>query len=121
MSFRGTTATFYRRSGAYDGYRVEGHTGYAHAGADIVCAAVSALAQTTLNGLENVLRAPVHSRVDERMALIEVELKPEATAQQRSQAQLLLVTLLEGLQAIGRGYPRNVRIIIEERRENTCS
>ena len=29
---------------------------------------------------------------------------------------LLLVTLLEGLQAIAAGYPRNVRIFFEERR-----
>ena len=43
-------------------------------------------------------------------------LKPEATGEQVKQAQLLLVTLLEGLQAIERSYPRNVRIFFEERR-----
>lgn len=59
-------------------------------------------------------------RID-RPALLEVEFKPDVTPSQLSQAQLLLVTLLEGLRAIERGYPRNVRIIIEERRENTCS
>lgn len=122
MSFRGTTVTFFRRSdGAYVGYRTEGHTGYARAGVDIVCAAVSALTQSTLNGLENVLCAPVRARISDRPALLEVEFKPDVTPSQLSQAQLLLVTLLEGLRAIERGYPRNVRIIIEERRENTCS
>lgn len=122
MSFHGTTVTFFRRSdGVYVGYRTEGHTGYARAGVDIVCAAVSALTQSTLNGLENVLCAPVCARISDRPALLEVEFKPDVTPSQLSQAQLLLVTLLEGLRAIERGYPRNVRIIIEERRENTCS
>lgn len=117
MSFRGTTVTFVRRSdGALIGYQVEGHTGYASAGADIVCAAVSALTQSTLNGLSNVLKAPVRSEIDDRRAFIEAELTPEASETQVTQAQLLLVTLLEGLQAIQRGYPRNVRIIFKERR-----
>ena len=117
MSFHGTTVTFFRRSdGALIGYQAEGHSGYAHAGADIVCAAVSALTQTTLNGLQNVLKAPVMFEQDDHRAFIEARLTPEATEEQLQQAQLLLVTLLEGLQAIQRGFPRNVRIIFKERR-----
>ena len=122
MSFRGTTVTFKKRSdGALIGSQTEGHTGYAHAGADIVCAAISALTQSTLNGLQNVLKAPVMFEIDDRRAFIEAELTPEASEEQIQQAQLLLVTLLEGLQAIQRGYPRNVRIIFKERRSSTCS
>lgn len=117
MSFHGSTVTFWKRSdGALIGYQVEGHTGYASAGADIVCAAISALTQSTLNGLQNVLKAPVMFDIDDRRAFIEAELTPEATEAQIEQAQLLLVTLQEGLQAIQRGYPRNVRIIFKERR-----
>ena len=117
MRFHGTTVTFVRRSdGALIGYRATGHTGYAEAGEDIVCAGVSALTQSTLNGLLNVLKAPVGHKVDERTASLEAELKPEATEEQVERAQLLLETLLQGLQAIERSYPRNVRIIYEERR-----
>ena len=117
MSFRGTTVTFKKRSdGALIGYQTEGHTGYAHAGADIVCAAISALTQSTLNGLQNVLKAPVMFEIDDQRAFIEAELTPQATEEQVEQAQLLLVTLLEGLRAIERSYPRNVRIFFEERR-----
>ena len=66
MRFHGTTVTFVRRSdGALVGYRATGHTGYAEAGEDIVCAGVSALTQSTLNGLLNVLKAPVGHKVDE--------------------------------------------------------
>ena len=117
MKQPGNTVAFYRRKdGALTGYRASGHTGYAEAGSDIVCAAVSALTQSTLNGLKNVLKAPVMFEIDDQGATLEAELTPEATGEQVKQAQLLLVTLLEGLQAIERSYPRNVRIFFEERR-----
>ena len=122
MKTFGTTVTFVKRSdGALIGYSAIGHSGYAEAGADIVCAAISALTQTTLNGLANVLKAPVMFDQDDDGAFIEAKLTPEASEEQIQQAQLLLVTLLEGLQAIQRGYPRNVRIIFKERRSSTCS
>ena len=117
MKSSGTTVTFLKRSdGALLGYRANGHSGYAEAGADIVCAAISALTQTTLNGLKNVLKAPVMFDQDDDGAFIEAILTPEASEYQIRQAQLLLVTLLEGLQAIQREYPRNLRIIFKERR-----
>ena len=117
MKNRGTTVTFFRRSdGALIGYRASGHSGYAAAGEDIVCAGISALTQSTLNGLRSVLKAPVMFDIDDQAATLQAELTPEATKEQVQQAQLLLVTLLEGLQAIERSYPRNVRIFFEERR-----
>ena len=117
MKPAGNTVTFFRRpDGALTGYRAEGHTGYAEAGSDIVCAAVSALTQSTLNGLRSVLQAPVLFEIDDAAASLEARLAPQATQAQVQQAQLLLRTLLEGLRAIEEQYPRNVRIIYEERR-----
>ena len=117
MKTFGTTVTFYKRSdGALIGYSSGGHAGYAEAGSDIVCAAISALTQSTLNGLKNILKAPVMFDVDEDGAFIEVSLTPEAEEVMIRQAQLLLLTLQEGLQAIQREYPRNLRIIFKERR-----
>ena len=108
---------FWKRSdGALIGYSASGHSGYAEAGSDIVCAAISALTQSTLNGLKNVLKAPVMFDQDDDRAFIEAKLTPEASEEQISQAQLLLLTLKEGLQAIQREYPRNLRIIFKERR-----
>ncbi|MEE1199071.1 MAG: ribosomal-processing cysteine protease Prp [Christensenellales bacterium] len=122
MKSFGTTVTFWRRSdGALIGYQAEGHSGYAEAGEDIVCAAISALTQTTLNGLANVLKAPVMHDQDDQSGYIEARLMPEATEEQIQGAQLLLGTLLQGLQAIEGEYPRNIRIIIRERRKSTCS
>ena len=109
MKNHGTAVTFYRRpDGTLVGYRAEGHTGYAESGSDIVCAAVSALTQATLNGLKEVLGAPVMFDIDDRTASLEARLTPEATREHIEGAQLLLETLRQGLQAIERSYPRNV-------------
>ena len=117
MKTMGTTVTFRKRSdGALLGYEASGHAGYAEVGADIVCAAVSALTQTTLNGLREVLKAPAMFDTDDERAFLKVNLTPEATEEQIERAQLLLQTLLEGLRAIERDYPRNLRIILRERR-----
>jgi len=39
-------------NGTYKGFRISGHSGYAEAGQDIICAAVSALAINTVNSVE---------------------------------------------------------------------
>lgn len=47
-----TTVTFHSADSRLDGFVVEGHSGYAEEGADIVCAAVSAavgLTECTIN------------------------------------------------------------------------
>ena len=53
---------------------------------------------------------------DDFRAFIEARLTPEVTDEQLELAQLLLITLLEGLQAVEREFPLNVSIIFKERR-----
>ena len=111
-----TTIRFFRdrASGRLLGFEASGHAEYAEAGRDIVCAEVSALTQAVLNGLKNILCAPVIYDVDPEEALVTARLAPDATEKQVKQAQLLLKTLLEALQAIQRDFPQNVRIIFKE-------
>ena len=117
MKNLGTAVTFYRRpDGALVGFISQGHSGYARAGSDIVCAGISALTQSTLNGLLNVAQVPVEHEIDDQRALLKAMIPPDATEKQLEKAQILLETLLQGLQAIERSYPRNVRIFFEERR-----
>ena len=106
-----------RKGGGYTGFEVSGHAGYAESGQDIVCAEVSALTQATLNGLKNVLKAPVMFDIDPERAYLCVFLTPEATESQRRDAQILLETLFQALQAVERDFPRFVRVITRERRQ----
>ena len=54
-----TKISVYKKGSHIAGYVVEGHTGYAEEGSDIVCAAVSTVATHTLNGLTEVVKIPV--------------------------------------------------------------
>ena len=111
-----TTVTVFRRpDGTLSGFDCRGHSGYADAGEDIVCAAVSALTQGTLNGLLNVLKAPVDYRIDEKDGILTASLGdvPEG---KRAGAQLLLETLASALQMIEADYARFLRVIFKERR-----
>ncbi|MGI6018142.1 MAG: ribosomal-processing cysteine protease Prp [Marvinbryantia sp.] len=46
------TVTVYQHSGQYKGFCCEGHAGYADAGYDIICAAVSVLTINAINSIE---------------------------------------------------------------------
>ena len=48
-------AEFFSQAGRLTGFTVSGHAGYADAGEDIVCAAVSSAVQLTANGITEVL------------------------------------------------------------------
>ncbi len=108
-----TTAFIYQRGGWITGFEIKGHAGYAPAGADIVCAAVSAVSETTVLGLTRVLglNCPVHT--DEKRGALSCFLPPEGADER---AQVLLKTLVEGLTGIYQEYPGFIRIIFRERR-----
>ena len=111
-----TTVTVFRRpDGSLSGFDCRGHANYADAGEDIVCAAISALTQGTLNGLLNVLQAPVDSRIDEKDGILTASLG-EVPEGKRAGAQLLLETLVSALQSIEADYARFLRVIFKERR-----
>ena len=47
-----TKVTIFKQQGLYKGFEVSGHSGYADAGEDIVCAAISALTINCINSIE---------------------------------------------------------------------
>ena len=110
-----TTITFHMEGSRITGFDVSGHSGYAPEGEDIVCAAVSALTQGTLNGLLNVLKAPVDYHIDEKDGILTAALG-EVPEGKRAGAQLLLETLVSALQMIEADYARFLRVIFKERR-----
>ena len=66
-----TTIRIFRTEGHITAVTVEGHTGYAEEGSDIVCAAVSALTQGALLGIREVAGIGAESRVsDGRLTFI---------------------------------------------------
>ena len=93
------SATILKRAdGSYAGYRIKGHAGYADAGEDIVCAAVSCLSINTANSLEELTEDPVLA--EEADGFLTVKL--EAGCSEKS--KLLFDSLVLGLTSIREQY-----------------
>ena len=98
-------ASFSRRGGAYSGFRVCGHSGYATAGDDIVCAAVSAMTMLTVNLLTEAFGLDCELKVDEESADIALSLK-----QQSDVGDKIISTLKQELVCLAEEYPQNILV-----------
>ena len=67
-------AEFFDREGRITGFSVSGHSGYAEAGADVVCAAVSAAVTFADATIRDVLGESAKSKVDEGNATVTLTL-----------------------------------------------
>ncbi|MGC7870043.1 ribosomal-processing cysteine protease Prp [Desulfosporosinus sp. SYSU MS00001] len=98
------------------GFEISGHSGYAEAGQDIVCAGVSALSIAAANGLEHFLsQAP---QVQEDEGFLSCQLKG-ISEQELDQAQWILQTLKLGIEQIEAVYGP-AYILIDQRRWTPC-
>ena len=84
----------------YTGVELLGHAGFAQSGQDIVCAAVSALVLNMANSVETFTDDGYEGEVDERSG----GFKFHFTAQISPGSQLLMNSLVLGIQNIGREY-----------------
>ena len=109
-----TTVTFHSTDSRIDGFVVEGHSGYAEAGADIVCAAVSAavgLTECTINEVLG-LGAPVKAREED--ARISLKLPTGLSEENEYTCQNLLTGMMVYLQAMGSEYPENLIVLMDD-------
>ena len=83
---------------------VRGHADYAPHGEDIVCAAVSTLAQTALLGLLRYAAHPVRYKIKTGSLSLELEKEPTAVT------DTILETMTLGLEEIARNFPDRVQI-----------
>ena len=104
-------AAFYQNSdGRYLGFQTRGHAGYAEAGYDIVCAAVSALVTNTVNSIELLTANPLRVKTDEAAGFMAVKLCGAATPE----AELLLRSLRCGLEAIEKEHSEYIHVVCKE-------
>jgi uncharacterized protein len=100
------------REGEITGFKVTGHSGYAKHGKDIVCSAVSALAQTSLLGLLKVAEAEVTYKIDE--GYLTCSLINAGSERKRIMCEAILGTMYVGLKNIQESYIKHVDIVEEE-------
>lgn len=107
-----TAITVFYKGKSIRGFHAKGHTGYAEAGEDIVCAAVSAITQTACLGLMEYLESkPEPEQKDGELRV----LVPEgASRRDEERAELILGTMLKGLRSVEENYSDYLKIIKKE-------
>lgn len=94
--------------------RIEGHAGYAPIGYDIVCAGVSALADTLVMSFCELTKSIITVNDDYGLMEIEVESPTEA-------GMLLMDSFVIGISAIADDYPDNVSVRDDRSRRETIT
>ena len=116
------TVTFERKEDRVISFTAEGHAGYAEAGSDIVCAAVSAILITAANGVVSVLGIDAPVRQNDEIGFLQpwyairLDLPDDLTEEQRRDASLVLAVAQQGLQSVSEQYPGCVRVKCRNRR-----
>ena len=88
------------------GFQVSGHSGYAEAGSDIVCSAVSALVINTINSIEHFTSDQFRLDQDQETGYIEFHVVSPIS----NHGSLLLNSLALGLQGISDSYRKYVKL-----------
>ncbi len=112
-----TTVTFHSAHSRLDGFVVEGHSGYAEEGSDIVCAAVSAAVGLTDCTINEGMGVGAQVKAREKDARISLKLPPALNEASDNLCQSLLTGLLVYLQAMGEEYPENVSVLLDDEDE----
>ncbi|MBP3634737.1 MAG: ribosomal-processing cysteine protease Prp [Oscillospiraceae bacterium] len=106
-----TRVEFFDQDGKICGFSVMGHSGYAEAGADIVCAAVSTAVQFAETTITDVLGVQAKTKVNESKAQITLTLPASYEDEEAVQAVLtgMMLTLCE----LRDQYPDHIEVIME--------
>lgn len=102
----------FRRGQFVRGFSVTGHSNFRPKGPDIVCSAVSALSQTAVGALIEVAGATPHWSMAD--GLLECRLPSDLDGKVLEDGQLVLATIILGIDNIAQQYPRHVSVSYEE-------
>ena len=70
-----TKIVFFRSGGSFYGFEENGHSGYADAGEDVLCAAISAMTMLIINTVEVAYASDIEYDIDEGATNIRVRSK----------------------------------------------
>ena len=102
-------AVFLKNGVQWKGFRISGHARYAKHGRDVVCSAVSAVAQMTLVGLLEVVKADAEYEIDDGGEL-SFTLCDGNTTYALEQSQLLIETLHKTMCNMQHNYSGHLRV-----------
>ena len=107
-----TTVTFHSAQRRSDGFAVEGHSGYAEEGSDIVCAAISGVVGVTECTINDVLGLAAAVKAEDGYMSLKL---PGGLGQANERTcQDLLTGMMVYLQALSEEYPENLIVRLED-------
>ena len=109
-----TTVTFRMEEDRITGFDSEGHSGYAEAGADIVCAAVTSAIRLVDATINDVLGLAASVKIRESDASISFRLPGGLAPTAESTCQALLAGLMVYFAELHDEYPDNIEVLEEE-------
>ena len=104
--------TVLRERGTPVGFELTGHADQGAYGEDIVCAGISAITETALLGITDVLKLDAAwSREEGHMRC---ELSRETAGEDIEKAAIVFNTMIAGLTSLQRAYPKSLKFSYRE-------
>ncbi|MBQ2738830.1 MAG: ribosomal-processing cysteine protease Prp [Oscillibacter sp.] len=109
-----TTVTFHTEGNRIIGFDSFGHSGYAEAGEDIVCAAITSAIRLVDATINDVMGLAASVKVKEEEALISLRLPGGLAPTAESTCQSLLTGLMVYFAQLHDEYPENIEVLEED-------
>ena len=109
-----TSVTFHTEAGRITGFEARGHSGYAGAGEDLLCASITAAVTLVEATVNDVLGLAASVKVRERDAFISLRLPGGLAPTAESTCQALLTGLMVYLTELHDEYPENIEVLEDE-------
>ena len=106
-----TTVTFHSEGSRIVGFQVEGHSGYAPEGEDIVCAAITSAVRLVECAVNDVLGLEASVKVREKDASITLRLPSRLGQTNESTCQTLLAALMVHFVQLAEEYPDHISVL----------
>lgn len=107
-----TKVTVFQKNKVTTGIQISGHSGFADAGKDIVCSAISILGYTAINAIQELVRQ------DTQFFTVEEDLTvfcpKNLDSEEEKKAVCILETIVIGLKSIEMQYHSYIRIEYRE-------
>lgn len=105
-----TSVVFKRQGNVLSGVTVSGHSGYAEAGEDIVCAAITSAVRLCECAITDVIGAKAQVSVNEKRAEIKISLPKNIEKERYDACQIMLNALKLHFLALEEEYPNCITV-----------
>ena len=109
-----TTISFRMEGERIVGFQSKGHSGYAEAGRDIVCAAVTSAVRLTECAINDVLGLGASVKVKEADASVSLRIPGGLSQTGESTCQTLLTALMVHFASLHEEYPEHILVLEED-------